>query len=351
MRTPRRFLLLLAFGLAAGATGLARGQAVVTFDNLSTAPFYDADVTTRLAGTNYSAALYVGSPDSPLESWIQLGGSASFLSNGCFNGGNRTLPACFPAGSLVGAQVRFWERAFGSTFESAGRNGGKIGVSLPMVIVSPGPDQAAPLTDLESGVLVPVLALSRGLPGIVTASSTVSNSTQLASLCGVSVGLNRWFYVTSPTSGEAVLTTAGSAIDTVMSAFEGNIYSLNTLTNITCNDDCAAGATASEVRFPVEANKLYLICVAGKNGASGTIQFNYFLATRLLMLRSQWGGTELSWPADATNSVVEVTTNSPEATGWQVLTNRPMILFNRRVLILDCPTPRATYRLRVDVPR
>ncbi len=351
MRTRRRFLLLLAFGLVAGATALARGQAVVTFDNLPNAPFYDTDGATRLAGTNYSAALYVGSPNSPLESWTQLGGSVSFFTNGYFNGGNRTLPACFPAGSPVGAQVRFWERTFGPTFESAGMNGGKIGVSPPTVVVAPGPDQAAPLTDLESGVLVPVLTLSRGLPGIVTASATVSNGTQLASLCGMPVGPNCWFRVTSPTPGEAVLTTAGSAIDTVMSAFEGSIYSLNTLTNITCNDDRAAGATASEVRFPIEANKLYLICVAGKNGASGAIQFNYFLATRLLMLRRWSGEVELSWPVDATNSLVEVTTNSPEATGWRAMTNRPMILSNRRVLILDCPTPRATYRLRVDVPR
>lgn len=225
--------------------------------------------------------------------------------------------------------------------------GGNVGVSQPIIVVLYEPPSATPMFGLQSASLVPVLTLSRGLPGMVTDSSTVANGTQLASLCGVPVGVNRWFRVTSPTPGEASLTTVGSAIDTVMSAFEGSIVSPSTLTLITCNDNRAAGATASEVRFPVAANKLYLVCVAGKNGASGTIQFNYSLATRLRMLRAASGGVELSWPADATNFIAEATTNLSEAAAWQVLTNPPVTLTNRRVLQLDCPWPQAIYRLRL----
>ena len=354
---------LLAIGLIFGVVATVRGQAlsgIVRFANdiLSgiNAPFYDSDGTTRLSGATFRAALYVGQVGTPPESWVRAGSPQPFRTGpeaGFWVTSNITLPG-FPVNSAVSLQVRFWDSVDGAfaTYEEAEANGAKVGVSPAMVVVLNGgfPPTPTPMVGLQSASLVPTITitLTRGAPGIVTDAASSPNGTQLTTLCDRLVGTNRWFRFASSVRGEAVLTTVGSSIDTVMSVFQGSIVSPSALTPITCNDDRASNTTASEVRFSVEANKLYLVCVAGKNGTVGPIQLNHILATPLAIRSVQPGWVELSWPADATNFIAESATATLPSPSWATITNTPFTITNRLFLRLNCGPPHQIYRLRLD---
>lgn len=250
----------------------------------------------------------------------------------------------FP-GAQVGLQVRFWESVDGTitSFEQAEANGAKVGISMAILVTLNPPGVPTPMTGLQSAGFMPTITLTRGA-GLVIDSVTTGNGAPLTSICSVPVGLNRWFRLTSPFPGEALVTTVGSSFDTVVGAYTGSIISPNSLTPVTCNDDRGSGATASEVRFIAQANTLYLLCVAGKNGASGTINLNHTLLTRLRIRRMD-SGAELSWPADASNFVAEATTHLPAE--WREITNAPVIIGNRAVLQRDCASQHELYRLRL----
>lgn len=341
-----RILTLLVLGAAASAS--AQGFGVVSFSNGSgiNAPFYDADGTTYLAGSTFQAALYFRPTDASPEQFLQAGAPSPFVSNGFWMPGNRTLTGVSSSSSVV-LQVRFWDSENGTygSFEHAEANGAAVGVSIAIVVVLRPPPMVTPMTGLQSAGLMPTITLTRGAPGLVTDSSTVGNGTQLTHLCGRPVGLNRWFRLTSPYPGETLVTTTGSGMDTVMSAYTGSIINPSSLTLITCNDDRAAGVTASEVRFAIQANKLYLLCVAGKNGVTGTIRLNHTLLTKLDIRRTIPDGIELSWPADASNFVAEATSELPAS--WRTLTNPPTTTATRQILQLDCAAPQEVYRLRL----
>jgi hypothetical protein len=218
-----------------------------------------------------------------------------------------------------------------------------------MVVLNGGfPPTPTPMRGLQSASLVPTLTLTRGLPGIVSGSTAGSGGMQLTNLCGVRVGTNRWFRVASSFAGEALVTSTGSSIDTVMTVFQGSLVSPNAMTPIACNDDRAPGTTESELQFSVEANELYLVCVAGKNGAEGAIQLNHTLTTPLAIRRTDPGWIELSWPADATNFVLERAGAWPSSSGWTAVTNSPSNIADKRILHLNCPPPHQVYRLRLD---
>ncbi len=340
--------------LAFSATNWVRAQGVIRFANDVAsginAPFFDVDGVTRLAGSTYLAVLYAA-PGDAWERLEQVGAPRAFGTGplaGFWTSSNVLLP--FPS-PTVWLQVRFWDSQNGAylSFVQAEAAGAKIGVSVPILVSLNPPPATTPMTGLRSASLMPTIILSRGAPGVFTDLSTAANGTQLASLCGIPVGTNRWFRLTSPYAGQAVLTTAGSSVDTVMSAFTGSIASPSMLTPITCNDNSAPGLTASEVQFSIEANTLYFVCVAGKNGATGTIQLQHTLATRLRVRRLGVDGIELSWPADATNFVAESTTGL-HAAAWQAVTNMPQTTTNRKVLNLDCRAAMELYRLRLQTP-
>jgi len=99
------------------------------------------------------------------------------------------------------------------------------------------------------------------------------------------------------------------------------------------------------VRFAVEANKLYLLCVAGKNGATGTIRLNHTLLTNLAIRRSDLGRIELSWPADASNFVAEATSQFPP--DWRSITNWPVAVGSRNIVERDCSDRHELFRLRL----
>lgn len=342
-----------------------QGQAlsgVVRFanDELSgiNAPFLHSDGLTRISGPRYLAALYTRDLFGPPDSWRRVGGPQPFRTGvfaGFWESVNVPLPGISP-GSTIALQVRFWDSFDGAftSYEEAQANGADAGVSIAIQVVLRGgsPPPATPMTGLQSASLaagfVPTLTLTRGLPGIVSSSTTGSGGPQLTNLCGVRVGTNRWFRVASSFAGEALVTSMGSSMDTVMTAFQGSLVSPSTLTPVACNDDREPGSATSELQFWVEANKLYLICVAGKDGAEGAIQLSHTLTTPLAIRRTDPGWIELSWPADATNFVLESGSAWPSSSGWTPVTNPPSNIADKRILQLNCPPPLQVYRLSLN---
>jgi hypothetical protein len=105
--------------------------------------------------------------------------------------------------------------------------------------------------------------------------------------------------------------------------------------------------TSSHVRFPMEANTLYLVCVAGKNGAANTIRLNHTLATELQIRRRESNRIELSWPVDATNCMPEAAAGLHGV--WRTITNVPVTATNQKVLSLESGgTDETVYRLRLS---
>lgn len=357
MITDRSCLILVVLCLL-GATSLVHGQPapMVNFSNNDllngvNAPFYDVDGTTRLEGGTYHAQLYYGSPNVAPAEWNPTTAAPQPFRTGAGAGYWQSSPrplTGFVAGERVGIQVRFWDSENGTVlrFEDAELRGRRIGVSAAFIVTMGPPGSVTPMIGLQSASLVPVITLTRGTPNFFTQPGTASG-TQLTNLCGVSVGPSRWFRLASPYSGTALLTTAGSEMDTVMGVFGGTIVSPATLSPITCNDDFAASVTSSQVQFPVQANTLYLLCVAGKNGATNTIRLSHTLATELQIRRTGSDHIELSWPADATNCAAEAATGLHGA--WQTITNAPVTITNRKVLTLGSGAGGETvYRLRLN---
>ena len=84
-----------------------------------------------------------------------------------------------------------------------------------------------------------------------------------------------WWNWHSPANGNARVSLAGSAFDTLLKAFEGN--SLSNLILIAENDDYE-GESTSEVEFYAEAGKIYYFSVDGFEASSGEIAIALSLA-------------------------------------------------------------------------
>jgi hypothetical protein len=234
----------------------------------------------------------------------------------------------FAPGAIVRVQVRFWDRArspFGD-FENAEAVGADVGVAeIPQLLLNLD-GSPTPLIGLASAGLIPTLTLSRGTPLAANDPGLVANGSQFHELCDVAVGTNRWFRLSSPQDALAVLNTDFSSIDTVMAAFTGSIVNLEGLTEITCNDDRAPGRTSSAITFPVRANTLYLICVAGKNHANGPVRLTYAAGIELRIRRWMPGNElEVSWPADGGSYRVEMTSEPLRPESWSVVPAAPTL--------------------------
>lgn len=115
-------------------------QGVVSFNNFgATDPqkiYVDGcllcpGVSLAPVGTQYHVALYYDPlVDQGIDAaFVQIGASAGFgPSPGIFSGGQRTIPV--GNGGAVNFQVRGWNRAFGTTYETALAAGGVTGKSV-----------------------------------------------------------------------------------------------------------------------------------------------------------------------------------------------------------------------------
>jgi hypothetical protein len=267
-------LLLVAFSASA-----QQGN-TISFSNLDllrniNAPFFDSDGTTRLAGDNYRASLYIGPVGTPAEFLVRVGPAQPFRTGtaaGYWQPVNIQIPLVAPGGAIF-AQVRFWDTQGGTlaSFEQAQSSGAKIGISSVLQL-NLSPSGTTPLAGLRSASMMAVMSeVSLGETRILNDTTTEANGLTPAALCETPVGVTRWVHVTFSEPGDAVIQTTGSAIDTVL-AVSTNCLSLQEPVWVGCNDDVASGQTASEVRFQARTNIAYSVVVGGVNGASGAIQ-------------------------------------------------------------------------------
>jgi subtilisin family serine protease len=89
-------------------------------------------------------------------------------------------------------------------------------------------------------------------------------------------GTSVWVRWTAPRSGSATIDTRGSALDTLLAVYTGS--SVSSLTPVTSNDNVSASDTTSKVTFSAAAGTTYQIALDGKNGASGSVSFNFTAA-------------------------------------------------------------------------
>src|SRR5205814_2805920 len=100
-------------------------------------------------------------------------------------------------------------------------------------------------------------------------------------LAGNSGGASVWWRWTSPYTGSATVTTAGSSFDTLLGVFTGS--SVGALTLVADNDDVSGTDKTSAVSFAAAAGTTYMILVDGYLGpqsgqAAGAISVNWNIA-------------------------------------------------------------------------
>lgn len=158
-----------------------------------------------------------------------------------------------------------------------------------------GPRRSGRLTLLRAGV-VAVTCLSWLLPNVGVALAAPANdnfadsenvSTFPASSTGsssgatlesgepaptcASIGASVWYRINTATSSRFGVNTFGSStkFDTVLAVYTGS--SLNSLTQVACNDD-VEGSVQSRLTFTAQANQDFFVQLAGFSGASGAFK-------------------------------------------------------------------------------
>jgi len=156
MKTRLAILSVFLLGVS-----LSRGQGTVNFANAGatfSAPFFDYDGTTRLAGSRYMAELLAGTSTG---SMAPAGSPTPLLSGagaGFFNGGVVSIPNV-ALGSIGFFQVRYWDTTVGATYSAAQAAGLGYGLSnlfsVPTGGVGTPPSSPTSLAGLQSFFLIP----------------------------------------------------------------------------------------------------------------------------------------------------------------------------------------------------
>ncbi len=105
-------------------------------------------------------------------------------------------------------------------------------------------------------------------PGAIAFST--ANATSDGPAACATMGPDVWYSYTAPADGTVTVSTCGSSLDSVLVAYSGGC---GALVQVACNDDsnsCAAGSRQSMISFPVARGAIYLIRMAGFNGAVGS---------------------------------------------------------------------------------
>ncbi len=339
--------LVLAWAVSAPAQATTPGS--IRFANLGPgvdAPFFNTNGL-RLLGSNFVAALYLAPSNS--GPFVQISGLQRFVQAPGYWTPSTETTRQFPAGTRVRVQVRFWDESrfpTNSSFLVAEALGAAIGVAEIPALDLNEDGSPTPLFELQSANLIPTLTLSLGGTRVAYDPATAASGSQLPTLCDVPVGTNRWFRLTSPVAGHAALNTDGSLFDTVLAVFRGSIVNLAGLEPIACNDDRAPGRLTSALQVAVAADELFLVCVAGKNGAGGPVQLNYATGVILELRPVLPSLFELSWPAGRGRYQLETSTKSGGSPSWQTVDEPPFLIENRYVLPWTGQNPQQYFRLR-----
>ncbi len=107
-------------------------------------------------------------------------------------------------------------------------------------------------------------------------------------------GHSIWYRWIAPTNGPVDFNTFGSAFDTTLAIYTGNV--LTNLTNIVSNDDDpqSPGVRTSRLWFNAVAGQGYRIAVDGFGGDSGDFRLSWTMESRIEIAQLPNGGLQLS---------------------------------------------------------
>jgi len=150
-------LLLTAVAMMVALGAFAQGT-VNLQNNNSSLVYLDALGGTRApAGSTYNVAIYYAPDGTTAEdAFVMVGNpagfSTSFALGGVFVGGTRTVPTATPGG-FAQIQVRGWETAYGTSYESVYGTAGRVGKSNILRIDTGDPTTVPPgsATSLTAG--------------------------------------------------------------------------------------------------------------------------------------------------------------------------------------------------------
>ena len=349
-------LTLLLANLAGVWASHGQTGNTISFSNLDiargiNAPFYDADGTTPLSGSNFRAALFWGPAGANELQLAQAGIPQPFRTGaqaGYWTPVNIAIPVPGP-GQQITVQVRAWDTQSGTlaSFDQALAAGAKIGFSalLRLTLSQAG---STPLTGLTSVSLIPAAStLALGESRIIHDSMAAPNGVQLSEICSEPAGRVRWFRFAFANAGEAVISSQGSSIDTVLAVSASCLLlASNSCTPSACNDDLAPGDTASQVRFQVQTNTTYALAISGKNGVIGPLQIAVSLPLELSARTLPDKRMEISWPSPATQWSLEFSTNMTAPIYWHAVPESPEVYEDRQIVRFAPLGPSRFYRLR-----
>jgi hypothetical protein len=95
---------------------------------------------------------------------------------------------------------------------------------------------------------------------------------------GIVGGRSVWWEWTAPSTGSARVTTEGSQIDTVLSAFtslSSSPINFGSLTGLGSNDDIAVDDTSSRLLLPITGGRRYFFAVDSYGGIGGMVRFHF----------------------------------------------------------------------------
>ncbi len=141
--------------------------------------------------------------------------------------------------------------------------GGGWGTKSGILTVNIGPSPPPPANDTFSqAAAIPAVPF-----GDARFNSTATEDAgELKTTCS-DVEKTVWYTFTPPASGVYAIDTAGSEFDTVLTVFTG--ATLDTLTQVACNDDIADGIVQSRVELSLAASTVYRIQAGGFSGWRG----------------------------------------------------------------------------------
>lgn len=150
------------------------------------AAVFDVDGITKLYGPGYRAELLAGSNPNTMA---VAGAPANFIVPGYFTGGIRLIPGVL-AGQAAYLQVRVWDSDSGTNYDQVLANGGKVGFSSVISVVTGGggmpPGLPALLAGLES------FSLRQGIAAAPVTAYISLDQHDIPGLRSAELGLFRW---------------------------------------------------------------------------------------------------------------------------------------------------------------
>jgi hypothetical protein len=149
----------------------------------------------------------------------------------------------------------------------------------PLIVGNPGDSPAL----VEPNAHQNAATVVRGYSGTQIFNTAGAASTPGEVVCGVSGGCSEWISIIAEANGTLLLNTDGSSYDTVMGIFKRSPTNASVLLLLNCDNNSGTNGRTSSMTVPVSGGTTNYILIDGVNGASGTLQLNYSLATSTIL--------------------------------------------------------------------